>query len=97
MSEIEVLLSRLAAEQLAGLPPTAGRMMAKSLTHLTMFPEAAPPVLLDGYENYRQVLVKGYRAIYRYFPDDDQVRVYCILHTRRQLPAPEFLIHQLFS
>jgi plasmid stabilization system protein ParE len=96
MSQTEVLLSRLASEQLADLSPTIGRAMVKALTRLTVFPESAPLIPLEEYETYRQVLVKGYRAIYHYIPDDDQVRVYCIVHTRRQLPAPEFLIHQLF-
>jgi plasmid stabilization system protein ParE len=54
------------------------------------------PLLVEGYEDYRQLIVRGYRAIYRYLPDENQVRVYCILHPRRRLPAIEFLLHQTF-
>ena len=96
MSDTAVLVSRLAGEQLADLPPRLGRVMAQSLERLVVFPESAPPVLVDGYEDYRQLVVRGYRAIYRYFPDEDEVRVYCILHPRRRLPAVEYLIHQIF-
>ncbi len=78
--------------------------MAQSLERLAVFPESAPPVLVEGpvlskvegYEDYRQLVVRGYRAIFRYFPDEDKVHVYCILHPRRRLPAVEFLIHQTF-
>ncbi len=96
VNETEVLLSRLASEQLGNLTPESGRAMAQSLARLAVFPESAPPMLASEFEQYRQVAVRGYRAIYRYFPDDSQVRIYCILHTRRQLPAPEFLMYQLF-
>lgn len=70
--------------------------MAQALMRLAVFPESAPPRLEAGFSQYRQVIVKGYRALYRYFPNDNQVRVYCILHTRRQLPPAEFLSYQLF-
>lgn len=96
MPEVEVLLSRLAADQLANLSPNIGRSMASALLRLTRFPESAPVVPTAGYEDYRQVTVDRYRAIYRYFPASNEVRVYCILHTRRALPATEFLIYQLF-
>jgi len=104
VSDTAVLVSRLAGEQLADLPPRLGRVMAQSLERLVVFPESAPPVLVEGpvlsevegYGDYRQLVVRGYRAIYRYFPDEDEVRVYCILHPRRRLPAVEFLIHQTF-
>ena len=96
MNETEVLLSRLAANQLGELPPASGRAMAQALRQLAVFPESAPPLREEGFSQYRQVIVKSYRALYRYFPNDNQVRIYCILHTRRQLPPAEFLIYQLF-
>ncbi len=96
MSDTAVLVSRLAGEQLADLPPRLGRVMAQSLERLVVFPESAPPVLVEGYGDYRQLIVRGYRAIYRYLPDENQVRAYCILHPRRRLPAVEFLLHQTF-
>ena len=96
MNEAEVLLSRLAADQLGSLSPLNGRAMAQALMRLAIFPESAPPLLEEGFSLYRQVIANGYRAIYRYFPDANQVRVYCILSTRRRLPPAEFLIYQLF-
>jgi len=104
VSDIAVLVSRLAGEQLADLSPRIGRAMAQALERLAVFPESAPTVLVDGpvlskvegYEGYHKLVVRGYRAIYRYFPDENHVRVYCILHPRRRLPAVEFLLHQTF-
>lgn len=96
MNETQVLLSQLAVDQLSNLKPKVGRTMIQTLTRLTVFPQSGSPLLVKGYEMYKQVVVKGHRAIYRYFPDEKQVRIYCILHTRRQLPAPELLIYQLF-
>ena len=96
MNEVEVLLSRLAADQLVALPPAIGRSMAQALARLAILPESAPTISEEGYRIYRQVIVNHYRAVYRYFPDKNCVRVYCILHTRRLLPASEFLTYQLF-
>jgi len=73
-----------------------GRAMVQALMRLVVFPESAPALREEGFGPYRQVIVNGYRAIYRYFPGENQVRVYCILSTRRQLPPAEFLIYQLF-
>ncbi|MCK4451046.1 MAG: type II toxin-antitoxin system RelE/ParE family toxin, partial [Anaerolineae bacterium] len=73
MSDIAVLVSRLAGEQLADLSPRIGRAMAQALERLAVFPESAPLLLVEGYEDYRQLVVRGYRAIYRYFPDEDKV------------------------
>jgi plasmid stabilization system protein ParE len=89
VNEVEVLLSRLAADQLGALSPSIGRAIAQALMRLAVFPESAPPLREEGFSLYRQVIVNGYRAIYRYFPDDYQVRVYCILSTRRQLPPAD--------
>lgn len=75
MSDIAVLVSQLAGEQLTDLSPRVGRAMAQALERLIVFPESAPPVLVDGYEDYRQLVVQGYRAIYRYFPSEDAVCV----------------------
>lgn len=97
MNEADILLSRLAIDQIAQLTPAIGRALLNALTTLARFPESTPIVPQDGYGAYRQVIVKGYRAIYRYFSEYHQVRIYCVLHTRRQLPAPEFLYYQLFN
>jgi plasmid stabilization system protein ParE len=48
------------------------------------------------YQPYRQLIVQAYRAVYRYDEQEDIVRVYCIVHTRRRLPTVEFLTHQQF-
>jgi plasmid stabilization system protein ParE len=92
----QILLSDLAVEQLKGMPPQAGRRMLAALQRLRLFPESAPRLTLAGYTNYRQLVVRPYQAIYRFLPEEDQVRVYCILHARRRLPAPEFLQYQTF-
>jgi plasmid stabilization system protein ParE len=96
MPEAEVFLSRLASEQLANLSPSVGRTIAQALVRLTIFPEADSPLAADSYEEYRQVVVQHHRAIYRFFPERNEVRVYCVISTRRTLPAPEFLIYQMF-
>jgi plasmid stabilization system protein ParE len=96
MSETEVLLSELAAEQLAALAQTVGRPLIDALARLIAFPESGPRLRLEGYEAYRQVVVKNHRAIYRYFPEENRVRVYCILHTRRRLPPIDILTYELF-
>lgn len=57
MNEADVLLSRLAIEQISVLTPT----------------------------------------IDRYFPGTHQVRIYCVINVRRQLPPPEFLRYQSFN
>ncbi|MEW5987059.1 MAG: type II toxin-antitoxin system RelE/ParE family toxin [Chloroflexota bacterium] len=96
MTEAEIILSRLALDQLASLTPTIGRTLVKALQRLAAFPESAPPVSQPGYEDYRQLIIKDYRVVYRYLGGDEQVRIYCILHIRPQLPASEFLNYQLF-
>jgi plasmid stabilization system protein ParE len=92
----QILLSDLAVEQLKAMPPQAGRRMLNALQRLRLFPESAPQLHLEGYAMYRRLVVRPYQAIYRYLPEEDQVRVYCILHLRRRLLAPEFLRHQTF-
>jgi plasmid stabilization system protein ParE len=93
---IEILLSDLAVDQLKEMPANAGRQMLDTLQRLRAFPESAPPVLVEGYEAYRQIVIRPFRAIYHYLPEKEEVRVYCILHTRRRLPPSEFLEHQIF-
>lgn len=65
MNEAEILLSRLAIDQIAQLHPTT------------------PRVPQTDYEDYRLVIAKGYRAIYRYFPESHQVCIHllCIAYT----------------
>lgn len=96
MNEIEVLVSHLALAQLAALPASTGRLIVQGIIRLASFPESAPLMQQRDYEQYRNLIIRDYRAIYRYFEDEQQVRVYCILHLRRRLPPPEFLIYQLF-
>jgi plasmid stabilization system protein ParE len=91
MKEVLVLVSRTAEQQIQGLTPSVGRAMLDALARLIVFPESAPQVDEEGYETYRQVIVRRYRAIYRYLPDRSEVRVYCVIHTRRRLPPVELL------
>jgi len=46
MNEADVLLSRLAIDQIAQLTPTIGRALLDALTTLARFPESAPRVPL---------------------------------------------------
>lgn len=91
-----VLLSDLAVEQLKEIPPELGHQMLDALQRLRLFPESAPRLSWEGYGVYRQVVVRPYRAIYRFLEEESEVRIYCILHTRRSLPSPEFLRYQTF-
>lgn len=93
---IEILLSDLAVSQLKEMPAILGRQLLDTLQRLRVFPESAPQLTVDGYEAYRQLIIRPYRAIYRYIPEAEQIRVYCILHTRRRLPDVEFLDYQAF-
>lgn len=97
MNDADVLLSRLAIEQISVLTPTIGRILTNALTPLARFPESGSLIPVAGYEEYRQVIARGYRAIYRYFPEIHQVRIYCVMNVRRQLPPSEFLRHQSFN
>lgn len=92
----DILLSDLALTQLKEMPATTGRQLLDVMERLRTFPESSPPLSIANYETYRQIIVQPYRAIYRYDPNDDLVRVYCIMHVRRQLPPSEFLTHQIF-
>jgi plasmid stabilization system protein ParE len=97
MNEADVLLSRLAIEQISVLTPAVGRTLTNALTPLVRFPESGSLIPMAGYEDYRQVIARGYRAIYRYFPEAHQVRIYCVMNVRRQLPPSEFLRYQSFN
>ena len=92
----QILLSDLAVEQLHDMPPPIGQAMLDALQRLRIFPQSAPTISLEGYELYRQLIVRSYRAIYHYTEEENEVRIYCILHARRHLPASEFLRHQVF-
>ena len=63
----EILLSDLAANQLKEMPANAGRQLLDTLQRLRLFPESAPHLVIEGYEDYRQVVIRPYRAIYRSF------------------------------
>jgi plasmid stabilization system protein ParE len=78
------------------MSPQVGRRMLAALQRLRLFPESAPRLQLEGYTGYRRLVVRPYQAIYRYLPEEDEVRIYCILHVHRRLPASEFLQHQIF-
>ena len=96
MGKSDVLLSELAAQQLEELPVAVGRPLLAAVAKLITFPELGTQLRLEGYESYRQVIVKNYRAIYKFFPDEQRIRVYCILHTRRQYPPLFMLSDQFF-
>jgi plasmid stabilization system protein ParE len=91
-----LLLSDLATEQISQLPAKAGGQIFAALERLRVFPQSSPHLTIEGYDAYRQLVVRSYRVIYRYLAEDDEVRIYCILHTHRQLPSSEFLTHQIF-
>jgi len=91
-----ILLSDLAVDQLKNLSPQIGQQMLETMERLRTFPRSAPQLRQDGYELYRQLLVRRFRAVYRYFEEEDEVRIYCILPVRRRLPSSEFLTHQIF-
>ena len=57
------LLSDLAVAQLKELPPEAGRKLLDALQRLRLFPESAPRLNWEGYEAYRQVVIRPYRAL----------------------------------
>ena len=92
----QILLSDFAVEQLTALPAAVGRPLLDSLQRLRLFPQSAPLLMLEGYDNYRQLIVQSHRAIYQYDEGEDVVRLYCTLHTRRRILSAEFLIHQQF-
>lgn len=69
MNEADVLLSRLAIEQISALTPAIGRILTNALTPLARFPESGSLIPKAGYEEYRQVMAREYRAIYRYLPE----------------------------
>lgn len=92
----QVLLSDLALEQLQDISHQPGERVLKAVERLRSFPQSAPRMTLDGYESYRQLTVQPYKVIYKYLPEEDQVRIYCIIHLRRKLPDSEYLRYQLF-
>lgn len=92
----QILLSDLAVQQLSDMPFDIGRRILNSLDRLRTFPHSAPHLTLEGYESYRQLIIRSYRVIYDYDEAKEIVRVFCIMHARRQLPPSEFLKYQLF-
>jgi len=96
MSDADVLLSELAAKQLEDLPAGVGKPLLAAIARLIAFPESGTRLRLEGYEPYRQVIVKNHRAIYKFFPKERMVRVYCIIHTRRQYPPLVVLSDRFF-
>jgi plasmid stabilization system protein ParE len=96
MKQQTLLLSDLAVEQLGHIPPATGRQLLAAIQRLRLFPESAPIILLEGYEEFRQLFIGPYRVVYRYLPDEEQVRIYTILHQRRRFPSAEFLKYQIF-
>jgi plasmid stabilization system protein ParE len=92
----QVLLSDLAFEQLQEISADPGERLLNAIERLRSFPQSAPRLTLEGYEAYRQLTVQPYRVIYKYLPEEDQVRIYCIIQLRRKLPDSEFLRYQIF-
>ena len=95
MSKSDVLLSKVANQQLEKLPATVGKPLLASIARLISFPESGSRLRLEGYEPYRQIIVKNHRAIYKYLPDEHVVRVYFIFHARQQYP-PLFMLSDRF-
>ena len=92
----QVLLSDLALEQLQEISTEPGEGILNAIERLRSFPQSAPRLSLEGYQSYRQLTIRPYRVIYKYLPEDDQVRIYCIIHHRRSLPDSEYLRYQIF-
>ena len=96
MSNLSVRLSALTVEQLHELPQKTRRQILKQVQRLAIFPESAPIVPDETYFLFRQLMIGRHRVIYRYFMDEYEVRVYCVIHQRRRLPSADFLTHQQF-
>lgn len=94
---MNVQFSRLARDQLRDLPERPRRELLQAVRRqLTVFPRSAPELPGERYAGFRQLIRGGYRLIYRYDEEQDEIRVYCVLHVRRQLPPAEFLRYQAF-
>lgn len=94
---MQVRFSLLARDQLRDIPETPRRDLLYAVRRqLTIFPESGPELADEDYLGFRQLTRSGYRLIYRYDEERDEVQVYCILHVRRRLPSAEFLRYRDF-
>jgi plasmid stabilization system protein ParE len=93
---VHVLWSKLAIAQLEEISPRAGQAILKAVERLYIFPESCPTVRPEGYEEYRELHKAGYRLVYRHFPEEALIRIYCVQHHRRLLPPIEYLEHLQF-
>jgi plasmid stabilization system protein ParE len=94
---VRVRFSRLAQEQLQEIPLAGRRQLLKAIRiQLATFPESGLPLAEQLGPGYRQVLRSGYRLIYRYLSEDDELRFYYIGRVRRPLPPEDLLRHQEF-
>ncbi len=94
---MQVRFSRLAHEQLREIPLGSRRALLKAIrVQLTVFPDSGQPLDETVGPGYRQVLRGGYRLIYRYLADEDELRFYYIGSARRLLPPEDLLRHQAF-
>jgi mRNA-degrading endonuclease RelE of RelBE toxin-antitoxin system len=94
---VRVRFSRLAQEQLSEIPLGSRRKLLKAIrVQLTLFPASGQALDEELGPGYRQVLRGGYRLIYRYLPDEHELRFYYVGSARRLLPPEDLLRHQAF-
>lgn len=92
----EVRLSALVVDQLYDLPLSLRQKLFNQIKRLEVFPESASTLSDESHSQFRQLVINRHRIIYRYFMDENEVRIYCVIHERRQLPSAEFLTHLQF-
>lgn len=94
---MQVRFSLLARDQLREIPEAPRRELIQAVRRqLSAFPESAPELTEKGCAGFRQLVRGGYRLIYCYHADHDEIQVYCVLHVRRRLPPADFLRYQAF-
>lgn len=92
-----VRFSTLVQEQLRALPVSARREILKAIRNqLATFPQSGTPLTDQLGPGYRQVIRGGYRLIYRYHAELDELRFYCVSRAQRPLPPEELLRYQAF-
>lgn len=94
---MQVRFSLLVRDQLHEIPKAPRRELIQAVRRqFSTLPESAPELAEEGYAGFRQLIRGGYRLIYRYQADHDEIQVYCVLHVRRRLPPSDFLRYQAF-
>lgn len=93
---VRLFWSELALAQMEEIPSRTGEAILDGLEKLYLFPESCPRVQQQGYEAYRELNKAGYRLVYRYFPEEETVRIFCVQRHRRLLPSVEYIEHLKF-